>query len=108
MSVNSCREGNPWKFQLNRQECTECIVHTCAMDLQADVARLAALGAGASGRGAATVYRDKAGRAVDEAEAARLRDADRKPEPVKPDWGGGLRQVSDQAEDTIENHTSFG
>jgi pre-mRNA-splicing factor CWC26 len=58
-----------------------------------DAARMAALGDDAAGRGAGTVYRDKAGRALEGAEAAATaRAAAAKPEPERPAWGGGLAQ----------------
>jgi hypothetical protein len=46
-----------------------------------------------TGRGAETVYRDKQGRVVDEAELKRLREADKKPGPEAPTWGAGIKQV---------------
>lgn len=51
----------------------------------------------ATGKGAQTVYRDSAGRVVENAEELRkLKEAEakaKKPEAEAPEWGGGLAQV---------------
>jgi pre-mRNA-splicing factor CWC26 len=60
-----------------------------------DATRLAALGDDDAGRGAGTVYRDKSGRVVDQAAAARERQeaaAKARPPPERPAWGAGLAQ----------------
>ena len=62
--------------------------------------RLAALGDDAAGRGAGTVYRDKAGRALEGPEAAAAAAAEAaasrpgaKPPAERPAWGGGIAQA---------------
>jgi pre-mRNA-splicing factor CWC26 len=63
-----------------------------------EAARVAAMEAAQSGRGATTVYRDAQGRQVSIDELAAQREAAKKPEPVRPEWGGGLAQQRSAAE----------
>lgn len=60
---------------------------------QAERERFERLDASVSGKGAATVYRDKQGRIVDEAELKQRREAERRPKHEAPTWGAGLKQV---------------
>ena len=59
----------------------------------AEAARVAAMTADQSGKGAGTVYRDAQGRAVSLEELTRQRgEVSKKPEPVRPEWGTGIAQ----------------
>eukprot|EP00884_Botryococcus_braunii_P001158 jgi/Botrbrau1/11042/Bobra.92_2s0013.2 len=60
--------------------------------------RFEKLDASVSGKGAATVYRDRQGRIVDEAELKQQREAERKPKHEAPTWGAGLKQIRDAEE----------
>ena len=68
----------------------------------AEAERFAVLGAGATGRGAATVYRDKEGRAVSKDEFVEARAAERRAGKAQYDdesqlaWGGGLAQRAER------------
>ena len=65
----------------------------------AEAARVAAMTADQSGRGAGTVYRDAQGRAVSLEELTRQRsEVNKKPEPVRPEWGTGIAQQRAAAE----------
>jgi pre-mRNA-splicing factor CWC26 len=65
----------------------------------AEAARVAAMTADQSGRGAGTVYRDAQGRAVSLEELTRQRgEVNKKPEPERPEWGTGIAQQRAAAE----------
>jgi Pre-mRNA-splicing factor of RES complex len=61
--------------------------------VQAEKERFEKLDASVTGKGAATVYRDKEGRIVDEDQLKQQREAERKPKHEAPTWGAGLKQV---------------
>ena len=77
--------------------CYEQLLPTCAPRAarsQADRDRFAKLGADESGRGAATVYRDRAsGKRVTADELAAAAEKEKKPKSETPAWGGGIAQV---------------
>lgn len=64
---------------------------------QAERERFAKLDSSVTGKGAATVYRDRQGRVVDVEELKRQQEADRKPKHEAPTWGAGLKQVCPHA-----------
>ena len=86
--------GRKIELHHDRDNCFALLHRTRRACAQADRERFARLGTAESGRGAGTVYRDRAsGKRVSADELAAAAARERKPKSETPAWGGGIAQV---------------